>query len=313
MKLVVSLATRGRPQQLIDTITKSSAHITLPETVIMVHVDDDDQPTIDALNNAALPRKAFATMKVTVGPREDTIAAKWNRALREPADVYLVSADDAPEATPGFDAKIIEAAQRFPDGIGVVYGHLANLSFPSIMAPTAKFCEKLGHIFPELFPYWFVDHWIDDIARITGRISFADTRTDQSRVGATQEMRETAWWATFFDAAYLMRRQIAHALIKDNEFQASDWQRDLLLTVHPLVEVRSRMINETVRAQSRDFAWANRHLSLVDPRYQRVKQKALDMVPQLLDGYGMQPAEAAQYRHALLVPTTIQSIPRVGG
>lgn len=307
------MPTRGRPQQLIDTITKCSAHIVCPETVIMVHVDDDDQPTIDALNNAALPRKAFAAMQVTVGPREDTIAAKWNRALKVSADIYLVSADDAPEATPGFDARIIDAAKRFPDGIGVVYGHLANLSFPSIMAPTAKFCEKLGHIFPELFPYWFVDHWIDDIARITGRISFADVRTDQSRAGVTQEMREPAWWATFFDAAYLMRRSIAHALIRDSEFQASDWQRDLLLANHPLVEVRSRLINESVRAQHRELAWANRHLSLVDPRYQRIKQRAIDVVPQLLDGFGMDPAEAANYRRALLAPTTIQSIPRVGG
>jgi hypothetical protein len=42
---------------------------------------------------------------VTIGPREDTIAAKWNRALAENADLYLVAADDDPYVTEGYDAK----------------------------------------------------------------------------------------------------------------------------------------------------------------------------------------------------------------
>src|SRR5882757_4993263 len=111
MKLVISLATRGRARQLIDTITKSVANFALSNTVMMVQVDADDTDTVAALGQAALD----ARVKVSVKPREDTIAAKWNRALAEPADLYLVAADDDPYITPGYDTKLLEAASRFPD------------------------------------------------------------------------------------------------------------------------------------------------------------------------------------------------------
>jgi len=67
--------------------------------------------------------------------------------------------------------------------------------------------------------------WTDDIARLIGRLSFADVRTDQSRAGKTQEMREPGWWATFFDAAYLMRRKIARDIIDGEDFQEPEGAR----------------------------------------------------------------------------------------
>jgi hypothetical protein len=246
---------------------------------------------------------------INVAPREDTIAEKWNRALVEPADVYLVAADDDPYVTPGYDAKVLEAAALFPDGIGMVYGHLANASFSCAVCPTVKFCEKLGHIFPEYFPYWFVDHWTDDLARMIGRISFADIRTDQSRAGKTQEMREPGWWATWFDAAYLMRRQIALGVIGADDFKVPRWQKQMLRNGFPLIEYRSKWINEHVRAMSAQYAAAS-GLSLRDPRYQRVRARAATMVPKLLSDYGMPADEAKHYRDALTPPTAVVGLKR---
>lgn len=303
MRLVISLPTRGRPQQLIETLTRSSAHLALANTVIMVQVDDDDRATVDALAAAPLDSRIL----VNIAPREDTIAAKWNRALRLPADAYLVSADDAPEATPGFDALLLEAAARFPDGVGMVYGRMANASFSSMVCPTAKLIDKLGHIFPEYFPYWFVDHWTDDIARIIGRISFAEVGTDQSKVGKTMELREPGWWATWFDAAYLMRRQIARRIIDAPDFESPEWSKELLRRHHPLIEYRSRWVNSNVRGQARQLeGWSG--LTLKDERYQRVRRRAVAMVPHLLDDYGMEPQEAAAYRAALTPPSSIVNL-----
>lgn len=303
MKLVISLATRGRPAQLLDTIKRSVVNLTLPNTVVMVMVDRDDKPTLDAFTHASLDPR----VDVVVADREDTISAKWNRALKEPADLYLVAADDDPYITPGYDAVLLDAARRFPDGIGMVYGHMANLSFSGVVAPTAKFVEKLGHIFPEYFPYWFVDHWTDDVARIIGRISFADVRTDQSRAGKTQEMREPGWWGTWFDAAYLMRRRIAHDIIVGEDFDAPHWMKANLLTHHPLIEERSRGVNELLRQQDQHYQrWSG--LSNQDARYRRVKDRAIAMVPHLLDGYGMDPREAAGFRHMLTPPTVVPGL-----
>lgn len=297
-KLCITLATRGRPQQLIETIQRSTANLVLPNTVFMVQIDEDDKDTIQALANADLDKR----VTFNVQPREDTIAAKWNRALKEPADVYLVAADDDPYITHGYDALFLRAAQIFPDGIGMVYGHLANASFTCAVSCTAKWAELTGYIFPEYFPYWFVDHWTDDVARITGRISVADVKTDQSNVGKTMEMREPGWWASWFDAAHLVRRKQAFDII--DKLDEPEWRKELQRNYHPIVEYRSRWINQGVRSRNEELSnWSG--LDNADPRYLRLRDRAVALIPQLLEG--MDPVEAERYRKMLLVPRLVEA------
>ena len=303
-KLVISLPTRGRPQQLLDTIRRSTANLVLPNTVLMVQVDADDKATKQAVAVALDSGKLDQRVTLSVRPREDTVAAKWNRALSIPADLYLVDADDAPFITPGYDAKLLEAAAKFPDGVGMVYGHMANASFSSAVAPTAKLCELMGNrIFPEYFPYWFVDHWTDDVAKLIGRISFADVRTDQAAVGKTMELREPAFWATWFDAAYKMRRREAEHILTESGVEQAGW--DYYWINREFIEHRSRWTNHHVRMQAKQLeGWSG--LTLQDPRYQRVKQKALDMVPGLLAK--MSDADRAWMEPILDPPTTVASM-----
>lgn len=305
MKLAITLASRGRPQQLVETVRRSIVNWTHPNTQMWIQLDDDDAASIGACEAAGFPK----SVHLNAQPREDTIAEKWNRILSVPADVYSVAADDDPYVTPGYDASILKAAEIFPDGIGMVYGHLANLSFTCSLSATARWCEMLGFLQPALFPYWFVDHWTDDLARITGRIAFSDHRTDQSRAGKTQEMREPGWWATFYDAAYLMRRKQAHKIITSPDFHCLPWQRRQLLTGHPLIEARSRGINEGVRQQSQQLeGWSG--LNNQDERYQRVRARAVELIPRLLADVDMHPNEAAMFRSALLPPATVAGLKR---
>jgi hypothetical protein len=305
MKLVISLATRGRPSQLIETVRRSTANLVLPNTVMQLQVDSDDHATIEALDKAQGLDKR---VKVNVKDREDTIAAKWNRATKIPADVYLVAADDDPYITPGYDGKLLDAAGVFPDGIGMVYGHMANASFSGVVAPTIGLVEKLGAIFPEHFPYWFCDHWTDDVAKIIGRISFADVRTDQSNVGRTQEMREPGWWATWFDAAYLVRRYQAYSIIDGKDFKSPAWLKTMLKSQAPLIEYRSRWVNEHVRQNPQLRSWS---LPTADERYQRVRSKAVEAIPSILAG--LPPEQAEAFRRALLPSNTVVSLQRAYG
>jgi len=269
----------------------------------MVQVDIDDTATIDEVVNVwhAVNKPAGADrVKFCIAPREDTIAAKWNRALAENADVYTCLGDDDPLNTPDADEKILRAAALFPDRVGMVYGHLANASFSGVISFTKRMTELLGYLQPEYFPYWFCDHWTDDIGRITGRIAFADVRTDQSKVGKTQELREPAWWATWFDANYMVRREHAHRIIR--ALNEPSWRKEVLLHHAPLIEFRSRWINDSVRANARNLeSWSG--LSAVDERYQRVKQKAIDAVPGILATLPKQ--EAAVFGQMLTPPKTI--------
>src|SRR5262252_5429085 len=121
MKLVISLATRGRPEQCAQTVHRSVANWTDPSTRMVLQLDADDAATVDYLRKAT--ELLGERVSLNVQPREDTIAEKWNRVLKDDpaADVYMSAADDDPYVTPGYDSKILEAASRFPDGIGIVY------------------------------------------------------------------------------------------------------------------------------------------------------------------------------------------------
>lgn len=299
MRLVVSMPTRGRPQQLAQTIQRNLACLSEPNSLLMVQVDEDDIQTVELAKKLADKRLKFSIL-----PREDTIAAKWNRALTEEADVYTCLGDDDPLLVRESDVRILEAARLFPDKIGMVYGHLANASFSGVISFTRKMTELLGFIQPEYFPYWFCDHWTDDIGRIVGRIAFADVRTDQSKVGKTMELREPAWWATWFDAAYMRRREEACNVIM--ALDEPDWRKEILRTHAPLIEFRSRWINDNVRMNARNLeTWG----APKDERYLRVKQKAIDTVPLLLR---MLPTEheVRVFRELLTPPPFITNLPR---
>lgn len=306
MRLAISLPTRGRADQLIDTVERSVANWVLPTTKMWIMADRDDPETVSRFWEA---QKKWNTdgprVYMSIEPREDTIAAKWNRVLGlDPdADVYLTDADDAPQITPGYDRKILDAASLFPDGLGFVYGHMANASFTCSESLTRKVVQKLGYIFPPYFPYWFVDHWIDDVARITGRISVADIRTDQSSVGKTQEMREPGWWATWFDAAYMIRRNQAFEIIDDLE--EPEWRKKMLRAQAPLIEYRSRWINDSVRANERQLMQVLGRND-TDERYKRLRAKAVAMLPDML--MKLPSEQAVVYSNYLMPSTTLRAI-----
>ena len=307
MKLVISLATRGRPQQLLDTIQKDIATLGQNNTVLMVQVDADDQPTIMMLRNMALDKR----VQVSVRNREDTIAAKWNRALEEPADLYMIKGDDDPLTGKNVDSKLLDAAMQFPDGLGMVYGHYANLSFPGVLCLTAGMTEQLQCIMPEHFPYWFCDHWMDDIARMIGRIAFADVRTDQSQAKPTQECREPFWWATWFDAAVGLRHAIADNVMA--KLQDEPWRKAMHKNNWPWIDMRSSLINNSVRINSRDLEWNNGNpLSLKDERYQRVKERAIARVPEML-ALMEDKAKVATFAEILNPSPVITALPRAIG
>src|SRR5216684_1153149 len=131
MSLLITLATRGRPERLIETLRASLPNMARDDTRIVVAIDDDDEATLKAIPN--LPRDH--RLITDVRPREDALGAKWNRGWlyhgpaevysAAPATVYAIMTDYSVWITPHFDQKMLDAARLFPDGIGVVYTHMA--------------------------------------------------------------------------------------------------------------------------------------------------------------------------------------------
>src|ERR1700722_15932921 len=144
MRLTINLATRGRPERVLETVQRTIPHLVEPHTCFVISIDDDDEATQVIRESLMLDRRIVIDSR----QREDALGAKWNRALDYPSGVYLPMADYTPHQTPGFDARILEAAALFPDNIGVVYTHMANWSFPSGQAATHGLVKKLGFMYP---------------------------------------------------------------------------------------------------------------------------------------------------------------------
>jgi hypothetical protein len=248
MKLAINLCTRGRPDLLLQTIERTLPNISREDTVLMISADEDDELAVTALAHRGWTGGFSEGGVITdIRPREGSLGAKYNRALERVPDAtcFLAMVDYAPHITPGFDQKILDAAALFPDGIGVVYNRYANMTFPQINAVTKRWCElQGGYFYPPYFPYWFIDHWLDDIARITGRIAYADVEIDTAPRPGTQNMRDLAFWSEFFARLYIERRRIAHDIIK--VLDEPDWRKQLLYAHHPPIEQRSLWVSQGV-------------------------------------------------------------------
>ena len=269
-RLAISLATRGRPALLKETLERTLPNIRRKSTRLLVSIDDDDIATLTRVRD--LPNDD--RVRYSIAPREDSLGAKYNRILGTPADVYLAMVDYAPHLTKGFDDKILKAAAIFPDGIGVVFNRYANLSFPEINAVTRNLALRMGYFYPPYFPYWFVDHWLDDIARMIGRIAYVDIVIDVSKRPGTMDRREPGFWATFFDATHVIRERRAREILTD--LHDPKWRKTLLERSFPVIAQHSMMINDNVRSI------ANWRPEEIDERYRRLKARAVWMMRALL-------------------------------
>jgi hypothetical protein len=221
-KLTIGLATRGRPGLPSRTIGETLKHITLPDTKLVFLVDEDDTGTLSLRNKPSDPVNDPRVIW-SIEPRPDALGTKYNRMMRvAPADAYLVMVDYAPHMTPGFDANVLDAASVYSDGYAIILNFYANLSFSQINAVTHKMAEKMGGIYCEFFPYWFVDHWLEEIAKRTGRGVFANVFIDCSRKQETIGYRDPAFWGAVFQ--YLRPEREA---IVDSILNAPDFKHDL--------------------------------------------------------------------------------------
>jgi hypothetical protein len=249
MKLSIILATRGRPHLLVPTVRTTLSNVRNSNTRLVVMADEDDEATI-------LCRPQLEKMGATMwpSPRAKSLGEKFNAGVSvEPGDVYLVMVDYAPHITEGFDQKILDAASIYPDGHAVVYNWWANLSFPCINAVTSRLVEKMGGIYPALYPYWWVDHHLDDVARMIGRIVFADVQIDTSarKEGPdkpwTQGKRDTWFWALLFDVLSKERQEVARSIINGPDFDETPARKRALINNFPWIEHHSAIVNSAAR------------------------------------------------------------------
>ncbi len=265
MKLTTIVATRGRPSSLIPTLTYTLRQMTRDDSTILLCVDDDDHETI-----AALPQLPDdPRLKISIKPREDTRGAKYQRALTEaPADLYMVGHDATTITTKGFDQAFVNGGKLFPDGIGVVCSQMANASFPALQCVTQKWVDLVGYIYNPIYPFWFIDHELDDLARMTGRVVYTEVDFEgwpHHRM-KTIRMRDLIFWIEHFDLAQPRRRLLAFKII--NALDEPEWRKTMLRSWFHPVEKRTESIHKQLRvdAPKIEFGYTDANGDWHEPR-----------------------------------------------
>ncbi len=265
--LTIGLATRTRPGLLARTINETLHHAKETDTRLIILADDDDKAT-QSLRNKLTDKRIIWSIE----PKPDSLGTKYNRMIKvRPADVYLSMVDYAPHMTDGFDTEILAASNVYSDGYAFIINYFANFSFSQINAITAKAADKMGGIYPELFPYWFVDHWFQEVAKRVGREVFAPVYVDCSRKQPTIGLRDSYFWGQVFGLTAPERVEIANKILGADDFKVDLAENGVALRRNwALLEQWSWLINESLdKDQPREDG---------DEAYNRLVQKALAIV-----------------------------------
>lgn len=114
-----------------------------------------------------------------------TISLAWTeQAFRLSGNrLYRMTNDDEVCLTPGWDKRVIQVANEYPDGIFVLYVHDGfkgeeHCAFPIV---SRKWIEVLGYFAPPYFEFGFNDTWIMDLAQRVGRLRYIPDVTIEHR------------------------------------------------------------------------------------------------------------------------------------
>lgn len=150
--------TRGRPEMLAKFVDSAFKTADNPHGVeFIVRIDDDDT----SYDNWIYPSQ----VKIEKGPRKNLAEMfEWERGA---GPYYFNGSDDLIFHTKGWDTKVIEAFDKYPDKIALVYGDDGNPNETtniSLAFVHRNWIEATGRYFPTFFSGDFVDTWLTFLA-----------------------------------------------------------------------------------------------------------------------------------------------------
>ncbi|MDO8534607.1 MAG: hypothetical protein Q7S17_07695 [Xanthobacteraceae bacterium] len=222
MRIAVPIISRGHPLRLVGVIEAMAALSSGEHDIVFgVRWDDDDPLTGAACE--ALQQHGFSSLFSLSGPRHATLGETWNELMRamSPAggpgqrqyDAWVGWNDRIFPMASGWDAKIAEAVTANPRRL--LWWRCATEADPTQpVIPAAWWIARGGYVFPELFPFWFIDPWVaevDELVHGSPMKGMADV-VHGGRRGRTKRLRDLPFWFETFEALRPMRLQQAEQL-----------------------------------------------------------------------------------------------------
>lgn len=217
MKLLYVIPTRGRPLNLLGTIStawrlRSGAH-----DVQFSAVSDADDGVSSYLIDEAVSRDRAVSgvTEALLMSRPDALGSKWNRpftsdrACIRSIDAALLMTDRMIPITPGWDDVVAKCLTKFPNRVL----WWKSPTDPGTVAPVVprSWLEAMDwKPAVERFPYWFIDTHLMELDRlIFGGNSLMMPVHYAGERKATMELRDCGFWCSYYAA--LRPERIAQA------------------------------------------------------------------------------------------------------
>jgi hypothetical protein len=177
---------------------------------------------------------------------------------------------------------MLSAAASF-DGIGAIFfgkRHMHPIELAPAFAFTRGWVDAFGYFMPEHFPFWWHDTWVDELARMTGRFTWADIgwekhgASESTSQHKTTRMREVSWWARFFDETRVLREEQARDVLTNEVVPYPAWLRAQLLSDLPVTSAMLLTRNALVRNQGPQFERVYGATYETDPGYDALRSDA---------------------------------------
>jgi hypothetical protein len=167
MDFSLLLPTRGRVrlvQRLFDSVAQTSGDVGRLEVVL--YVDEDDHESRQIFH------PELSLVKIVGHPGESM--GSMNRACYDASHgryVMLIN-DDTVFRTPGWDARVLDVASRFPDEIALIYGNDLDQgeTVPTFPIISRTVCGVLGEICPPGYRNLHIESHILDIFKQLSRM-----------------------------------------------------------------------------------------------------------------------------------------------
>lgn len=209
MKIAIILPTRGHPRRCAAILTALD-HLSSDRHDIAYHliVDDGDSP-----HDARLPARTEMHDRVWTHAGHPAVShfVRINQLVAGlDADAVSWFADDVFPLAMHWDELIAIGigARRMPAFAWNEITDPANVTYPVL---SRDWIKALGYVFPEYFPFWFADTWIQEVHDLAFGQPFPVVQNLPvgGRRGATKGMHDLEFWFRFFDATHVERERDA--------------------------------------------------------------------------------------------------------
>ena len=209
ISISVLIPTRGRPDMLkMAVMALDHLSSDLNKITYCIATDKDDVPG----NLAAQSLAMNGNVNIIMDDRPSGIGKLYNDlAKANPADAYVLFADDVVPMVQDWDVLVAKGMEQFPVLAWYDSMQPSMATYPII---SRAWYEAMGRIYPEDYPFWFNDTHLNElVTMVTGRkIPIAKDIPLGGKRGRTMRLRDLGFWCDYFRDMRIKRLDEATAI-----------------------------------------------------------------------------------------------------